>query len=50
MVENGKSEHHHQIPHIRISLSTKYYSKQTILNYVANFAKKNVFWVENEKS
>ena len=37
-VENGKSEHHHWILHIRISLGTKFHFKQTSLKFGTKFA------------
>ena len=39
-VKNGKSERHHWILHIQISLSNEFCFKQTVLNCGTNFAQK----------
>ena len=49
LVEKRKSQHHHLILNIRISLGTKFHFKQTILNFGTKFAQR-VFPVENRKS
>ena len=46
--QNGKSEHHHRILHIRISLRTKSQVKLTILIFWTKFAQR-VFGVRNGK-
>ena len=43
MVKNGKSEHHHLIQHIQISLGTKFKLKLTILISSIRFAQKGFF-------
>ena len=42
-VKNVKSEHHHLILHIRISLGTKFQLKLTILTFLIKFAQKGNF-------
>ena len=42
-VKNGKSEHHHLILHIRISLGTKFQLKLTVLNFFDQICPKRVF-------
>ena len=49
MVKNGKSEHHHLIPHIQISLGTKFKLKLTILISLIRFAQKGFSWSKTEK-
>ena len=44
----GKSEHHHEILRIRISLGTKFQLKLTILIFLTKFVQKE-FPVENGK-
>ena len=39
---NSKKEHHYQIQHIRIDLSTKFHLKQTILLFLPNLLKKSI--------
>ena len=48
-VKNGKSEHHHRILHIRISLGTKFYLELTILIFLDQICTKREFPVENAK-
>ena len=48
-VKNGKSEHHHRILHIRISLGTKFYLELTILIFFDQICTKREFPVENAK-
>ena len=48
-VKNWKSEHHHSIPHIQISLGTKFQLKLTILIFLTRFAQKGFFWSKTEK-
>ena len=48
-VENGKSEQHHWILHIRISLGTKFQIKPTIFIFWIEFTPIMVFPVENKK-
>ena len=48
-VKNWKSEHHHWIPHIQISLRTKFQLKLTILIFLTRFAQKGFFWSKTEK-
>ena len=49
LVKNWKSEHHHWIPHIQISLGTKFQLKLTILIFLTRFAQKGFFWSKVEK-
>ena len=49
-VENRKSEHHHGILHIWISLGTKFELKLIILSFWTKFIQKKVFPVENRTS
>ena len=42
LVENWKSEHHHWILHIRISLGIKFHIELTILIFVPNLPKKGI--------
>ena len=49
MVKNRKSEHHHWIPHIQISLGTKFQLKLTILIFLTRFTQKGFFWSKTEK-
>ena len=49
-VENRKSEHHHGILHIWISLGTKFQLKLIILSFWIKFTQKRVFPVENRTS
>ena len=44
-----KSEHHHWILHIWISLSTKFQVKLTVLIFWTKFALKSYFWSKTEK-
>ena len=44
-----ESEHHHRIPHIQISLGTKFPLKLKILILLNRFAQKGVFWSKSEK-
>ena len=46
---NRKSEHHHWILHIRISLANKFLLKLTILIFWTKFAQKRKFWSETGK-
>ena len=46
--EKGKSEHHHWILHIRISLSTKLQVKLTILIFWTKCAQKGYFWSKTQ--
>ena len=46
-VKNKKSEHHHRILHIWISLGTKFQPKLMILSFCTKFPQKKVFPVEN---
>ena len=48
-VENGKSEHHHWILHIRINLGIKFKFKLTILIFWINFPKKGIFARKEKK-
>ena len=48
-VKNWKSEHHHWILHIQISLGTKFQLKLTILIFLTRFTQKGFFWSETEK-
>ena len=50
LVKNWKSEHHHWIPHIQISLGTKFQLKLTILIFSTRFAQKGFFWCKTEKA
>ena len=50
LVKNTKSEYHHRILHIRISLGTKFQLKLTVLIFWTKFAQKRVFPIENRKS
>ena len=47
--QSGKSEHHHCIPHIQITRSTKFHFKQTILNVGTKFAKNLNFRSKTKK-
>ena len=49
LVKNWKSEHHHWIPHIQISLGTKFQLKLTILIFLTRFTQKGFFWSKTEK-
>ena len=46
---NRKSEHHHWILHIRISLGTKFLLQLTILIFWTKFAQSRCFWSKTEK-
>ena len=48
-IENGKSEHHHCILHIRISLGTKFQVKLTILIFWTKFEQKEYIQSKTEK-
>ena len=48
-VKNWKSEHHHWILHIQISLGTKFQLKLTILIFLTRFIQKGFFWSKTEK-
>ena len=48
-VENKKSEQHHWILHIRISLSIKFHLKLKILIFMDQICPKRVFPVENKQ-
>ena len=39
-VQNRKSEHHHRIQHIQISVNTKFHLKQTTFPFLAKIAQK----------
>ena len=45
LVKNWKSEHHHWIPHIQISLGTKL----TILIFLTRFTQREFLWSKTEK-
>ena len=45
----GKSEHHHEILRIRISLGTKFQLKLTILIFLTKFVQKENFQSKMEK-
>ena len=47
--QNRKSEHHHWVLPIQISLRTKFHFKQTVLSCGTKFAQKECFWSETEK-
>ena len=49
MVKNRKSEHHHRILLIQISLATKFQLKLTILIFLTRFVQKGFFWSKTEK-
>ena len=49
-LENRKSEYHHRILHIWISLGTKFQLKLIILSFWTKFTQKKVFLVENRTS
>ena len=49
-VKNKKSEHHHGILHIWISLGTKFQLKLTILTFWTKFTQKKIFPVESRTS
>ena len=49
-VENRKSEHHHGILHISISLGTKFQLKQIILSFWAKFTQKRYFQLKTEQA
>ena len=44
-----KSQHHHWILHIRISLDTKFYFKQKTLNFGTKFVQKGYFRLKTQK-
>ena len=44
LVKNGRSEHHHWILHIQISVSGKFQPKLTILIFWTKFNQKRCFW------
>ena len=48
-VKNRKSEHHHWILLIRISLGTKFQLKLTILTFWTKFTQKGYFWSKTKK-
>ena len=48
-VKNGKTEHHHWIPHNQTSVCIKFHFKQTILNFGTKFTQKEYFWSKLEK-
>ena len=48
-MENEKSEHHHSILHIRISLGIKFHLRLTILTIWTKFAPKGHFRSKTEK-
>ena len=48
-VENGKSENHHWILHIQISIGTKFQLKLIILIFWTQFTPKEYFWSKTEK-
>ena len=47
--KNRKSEHHHWILHILISLGTKFPLKLTVLIFLTRFVQKGFFWSKTEK-
>ena len=49
LVKKWNSEHHHWVPHIEISLSTKFLLKLIILIFLTRFAPKRLFWSRIEK-
>ena len=49
MIKNKKSEHHYWIPHIQISLGTKFQLKLTILIFFYQICPKRAFLVKNGK-
>ena len=49
MFKNRKSDHHHLIQHIQISLATKFQLKMTILIFLTKFVQKGFFWSKIEK-
>ena len=48
-VKNWKTEHHHWIPHIQISLGTKFQLRLTLMTFLTRFAQKGFFWSKTEK-
>ena len=48
-VQNEKNEHRHWIPHIQISLNTKFQFKMTILIFWTKFAQKWYFQSKTKK-
>ena len=48
-VKNRKSEHHHWIPHIQISLGIKFPLKLTILIFLTRFAQKGFYGLKQKK-
>ena len=49
-VENKKSEHHHGILHIRISLGTKFQLKLIISSFWTKFTQKRYFQLKAEQA
>ena len=49
-VENRKTEHRHWIPHIQVSVCTKFHFKQTTWNFGPKFAQNWVFIDESGES
>ena len=49
MVKNRKSEHHHWIPLIQISLGTKFQLKLKMLTFLTRFTQKELLWSKTEK-
>ena len=49
LMENEKSEQHHWIPHIRISLATKFSLKLTISTFWTKFPQKGRLWLKTKK-
>ena len=49
VVKNSKSEQHHWILHIRISLGTRFQLNLTILIFRTRFAQKRYFWSKAEE-
>ena len=47
--KNRKSEYHHWILHIQISLGTKFQFKLTTLIFLRRFTQKEFFWSKTEK-
>ena len=50
LVENRKSEHHHGILHIWISLGTKFQLKLIILSFWTKFTQKRYFQLKTEQA
>ena len=46
--KNGKSEHLHWVPHIKISLGNKFKLKLAILIFWTKFAQREYFWLKTE--